>query len=191
MARGKSERSAAGCSDGGKGAGLRVRDARPADREWAVGVLRERWGSTTIISRGCALDAAGLPALIAERVAPRDGPGELPAPREPVGLATYALDRDACQLVTLDALRPRTGIGARLLEALARAAAARGCARLWLITTNDNLDALRFYQRRGLRVVAVHRGAVDRARRLKPSIPLVGAYGIEIHDELELELALS
>ena len=60
----------------------------------------------------------------------------------------------------------------------------------WVITINDNLDALRFYQRRGMRLVAVRPGAVDEARRLKPSIPVIGAQGIPIHDELELELRL-
>jgi hypothetical protein len=59
---------------------------------------------------------------------------------------------------------------------------------VWLVTTNDNLDALRFYQRRGLRLVAVHAGAVDEARRLKPEIARVGEYGIPIRDEIELEL---
>ncbi|MGH2876950.1 MAG: hypothetical protein ACRDLV_11925 [Solirubrobacteraceae bacterium] len=38
--------------------------------------------------------------------------------------------------------------------------------------------------------MAVHRGAFDEARRLKPSIPPVGEYGIAIHDELELEFLL-
>jgi hypothetical protein len=32
---------------------------------------------------------------------------------------------------------------------------------------------------------------VDEARRLKPSIPLVGDHGIPVHDELELELPLA
>ena len=59
------------------------------------------------------------------------------------------------------------------------------------MTSNDNLDALRFYQRRGMRIVAVHRGAVDEAREVRPSIPLVGEHGIEIHDELELEMTLA
>ncbi len=62
-----------------------------------------------------------------------------------------------------------------------------GVRRIWLVTTNDNLRALRFYQRRGMRITAVDRGAVDRARAVKPEIPLVGADGIELHDELRLE----
>jgi Acetyltransferase (GNAT) family len=67
-------------------------------------------------------------------------------------------------------------------------AARHGCARLWLVTTNDNVDALRFYQRHGFRLAAVHRGAVDDSRgRLKPEIPVVGAYGMPLRDEIELE----
>ena len=65
---------------------------------------------------------------------------------------------------------------------------AAGCTRLWVITTNDNVNALRFYQRRGFCLVTVHRGAVDRSRAtLKPEIPAAGAYGIPLRDEIELE----
>jgi hypothetical protein len=63
--------------------------------------------------------------------------------------------------------------------------------RAWLVTTNDNLDALRFYQRRSWRLVQVNRDAVDFASVLKPLIPKIGAYAIEIHDEIELEYALA
>ena len=56
------------------------------------------------------------------------------------------------------------------------------------ITTNDHVDALRFYQRRGFQLAAVHRGAVEDSRgKLKPEIPVVGAYGIPLRDEIELD----
>jgi Acetyltransferase (GNAT) family len=75
-----------------------------------------------------------------------------------------------------------------LIEAAAQLARRQGCTRLWVITTNDNVDALRFYQRRGFCLVRVHRGAVDRSRAtLKPEIPAAGAYGIPLRDEIELE----
>lgn len=74
-----------------------------------------------------------------------------------------------------------------LLEALQSRVA--DCDRIWLVTTNDNLDALRFYQRRGFSLCALRPGAVDDARHtLKPSISRTGAYGIPLRDELELEL---
>lgn len=75
-----------------------------------------------------------------------------------------------------------------LIEAIGQLARRQGCTRLWVITTNDNVDALRFYQRRGFCLVRVHRGAVDGSRAsLKPEIPPVGAYGIPLRDEIELE----
>ncbi len=130
------------------------------------------------MSRGRVHNAAGLPALVAEA----DG--------ERVGLATFEVRDQECELVTMDAFRQGEGVGTTLLEAVLSEAVRRQCRRLWLITTNDNLRALRFYQRRGLRLAAVHAGAIEEARRIKPSISLVCQHGIPIRDELELELVL-
>jgi ribosomal protein S18 acetylase RimI-like enzyme len=102
---------------------------------------------------------------------------------------TYSVEGDSCELVTLDSLAEGAGVGSALLEASVEAARAGGCRRLWLITTNDNLPALRFYQKWGFRLVAVHRDALAESRRLKPSIPLVGREGISLRDELELLLS--
>jgi ribosomal protein S18 acetylase RimI-like enzyme len=77
------------------------------------------------------------------------------------------------------------------VEAAADAARAAGAAAQWLVTTNDNLDALRLYQRHGYRLVRVRPGAVDEARRAKPAIPETGAYGIPLRDELVLERDLA
>ena len=92
--------------------------------------------------------------------------------------------------MTIDALVPQRGVGTALLAATKDVASAQGCSRPWLITTNDNLDAMRFYQRRGLRWVAVHPGAADRARDEKPGIPVMGTFGMPVHDELELAVDL-
>ena len=107
-----------------------------------------------------------------------------------MGVASYRLEGGECELVTLDALHKGEGIGSVLLVRVSEEAARQSCRRLWLVTTNDNLDAIRFYQRRGMRLVAVHPGAVDDAREMKPSIPETGNYGIPLHDELEFELRL-
>lgn len=131
-----------------------------------------------MVTRGRLHDASLLPALIAVR-------GD-----EIVGLATYSVSDGECELVSLDAYQPGQGVGSALLARVRDEAVQCGCSRLWLITTNDNLDALRFYQRRGMRLAALHAGALDTARRIKPAISLTGEYGIPIHDELELELRL-
>jgi predicted acetyltransferase/N-acetylglutamate synthase-like GNAT family acetyltransferase len=153
---------------------VEVREATAGDRAWLAGVLAERWGSTLIARRGTLVDAGELPGLIAEI----DG--------EPVGLATYEEMDPLIEIVTLDSLRPSQGVGTALVERLVALAGERRCSRVWLVTTNDNLRALRFYQRRGFRLTALHAGAVDRARTLKPGIPAVGSGGLEIHDEIEL-----
>ena len=98
---------------------------------------------------------------------------------------------DECEIHTLHTVRQWQGAGSVLIAAVRETAARRGCRRLWLVTTNDNVDALRFYQRRGFRLAALRPGAVDDARRnLKPEIAAVGEYGIVLRDELELELEL-
>ena len=153
---------------------MEVRDATSHDRAWLAGVLAQRWGSTLIARRGTLVDAGELPGLVAEI----DG--------EAVGLATYEEAGGMIEIVTLDALGGPRGVGTALVEALVARAGERHCSRVWLVTTNDNLQALRFYQRRGFRLACLHAGAVDRARALKPGIPVVGSGGLEIHDEIEL-----
>jgi GNAT superfamily N-acetyltransferase len=142
-----------------------------ADAAWISGFLRERRRTTIVVVHGEIIDAAALPALIAEN-------------RQ--GLATYRLHGRDAELVTLDAVPPGAGIGTALIEALSTRLRAEGCERLWATTTNDKLSALRFYLRRGFRLIQVRPGAVDDARKRKPSIPMVGEHGIPIHDELDL-----
>ncbi len=160
--------------------GHRVRPLMPADRAWVARHVAEQWGGEVVVVHGAVYHAAGLPGFVAE--AEHTG--------EAAGLLTYRLDGDACEVVTIDSLRPGIGVGTALIEAVKQAARQAGCRRLWLITTNDNTDALRFYQKRGFVLVAVYRDAVAADRAIKPEIPLIGNDGIPIRDEIELELAL-
>lgn len=148
---------------------------REDEREWMVGLLAQRWGGTLLARRGAAVPLESTDAVLALV----DG--------EPAGVATYAVTRGEVEVVTLDALVERIGVGSALLESVAEVGRAAGCVRLWLITTNENLDAVGFYVRRGLRVAAVHLGAVASARLLKPTIPLRDERGVAVEDELELE----
>ena len=158
---------------------MHVRAKEPSDQPWVEEVLERLWGSRTIAVHGQLFDAAALPALI---VGDRQGLR--------TGLLTYTVEPPRAEIVTLNALGPHHGIGSALVAALAAELAARGIAELRLTMTNDNLDALRFYQRRGFRLAALRPAAVDDARRRKPAIPVVGNYGIARHDELELVLIL-
>lgn len=107
-----------------------------------------------------------------------------------LGLLTFQIRDEECEIVSLDSLKQGQGIGSALIESIVEEAKSRNCRRLFLITTNDNLHALGFYQRRGFELVAVHRGAVNESRKIKPSIPLIGENGIPLRDEIELEMIL-
>jgi len=158
---------------------MRIRAAEAADREWLESFLADH-NSLRVARGGELVRALDHPMLIAETDA---GP--------PAGLLTY-IERDGeCEVLTLHAVRQWAGAGSALIAAIRDLAASRGCRRLWVVTTNDNVDALRFYQRRGFRLAALRPGAVDESRRsLKPEIPDAGAYGIPLRDELELEVRL-
>ena len=155
-----------------------VRELREDERDWLAQHLALSWGSVEIVSGGRIRDASRLPAVVCVE-------GEQLA-----GLATYAVDGGDCEIVTIEAFARRRGIGSALLGAVVAIARERGCDRVRLITTNDNEAAQRFYERSGFRLVAVHRGAVDAARLIKPAIPLRGEDGALISDELEYELLL-
>jgi GNAT superfamily N-acetyltransferase len=160
---------------------VRVRPREPADQETAQAFLT-RHGSVRVARRGQLVYPGDYPALVAE-----DGDGHL------LGMLTYVPERDCeqCEILTLHAAGQWHGTGTALIEAVGQLAVQHRCTRLWVITTNDNVDALRFYQRRGFCLVCVHRGAVDHSRAsLKPEISLVGNYGIPLRDELELEKQL-
>lgn len=149
------------------------------DVEWVAQLWEERWGGALIIAHGQRF----TPEMVEGIIANVDG--------KPAGLVTYFFHQESCEVVSLDSLIEHQGIGRLLLAAAAEMARKRGCQRLFLVTTNDNLAALRFYQKQGLRLSALRAGAVDQARLLKPSIPLLGEGGIPIHDELELEFDLN
>lgn len=150
-----------------------------ADRAWAEALVGDYFGSTRVVSRGRLHETRELPCLAAY------------SEGSPVGLSHYRLDDDGgCEVITLIASEPGHGAGTALLGAVADRASVAGCRRVWLVTTNDNSRAQRFYTSRGWVRAAVHPGAVRLARELKPEIPLVGEGGVPIEDEIEFELVL-
>lgn len=157
-------------------AGVVVRPAMAGDRPVLDAFLAAH-NAALVARRDELVDARRHPALIAERQ------GSL------AGAATWIATDDAVELLTLHVAHQWQGVGSGLIAAGRTVARAIGARRLWLITTNDNLDALRFYQRRAFRLVRVDAGAVDRCRSaLKPEIPEAGLHGIRIRDELELAM---
>jgi ribosomal protein S18 acetylase RimI-like enzyme len=156
---------------------IEVRPATPADKPYVHRSLTAAFGGPLVACHDELIDASGLPAAVAW------------ADDEPAGLLTYRITGADWEVVSIAADRPGIGTGSALLDWVGRQAAAAGATRLWLVTTNNNVHALRFYQRRGYDLVALHRDAVTRARALKPTIPEVLG-GIPVRHELELELRL-
>lgn len=158
---------------------IEMRSLHPADGPRVARWMAEHWGSEIAVAHGAVYRPAELPGFAAAS-------GD-----EWLGLLTYHVDGDACEIVTIDSLLPNAGIGAALIDAVRQAAQQAGCRRLWLITTNDNTAALRFYQKRGFTLAALYPNAVARSRQIKPEIPLIGNDGIPMRDEIELEMTLS
>lgn len=158
-----------------------IRAITSNNHAWVENFMTEEWGAAPQAVRGQLFYPHALPGLIAE-----DDEAHI------VGIATYRqLDPATCELATLNSLRVGLGIGGALINAVADTAKAQGCTKLVVVTTNDNWQALRFYQRRGFVLSAVRIGAVNRSRQtLKPQIPLLSNDDIPIRDELELELNL-
>jgi ribosomal protein S18 acetylase RimI-like enzyme len=154
---------------------IHIRALFPEDRGWVLELLEERWGGDSMVGHGDVFFPADHRGFVAEDA------GHL------LGIVTYRVDGEACELTLIDVLEPGKGGGSALLDAVAAAAREAGCRRLWLVTTNDNLHALGWYSRRGFRVAAVREGAMDDARARKPTIPLVNREnGLPISDEIEM-----
>ena len=155
-----------------------IRPYTDPDRLWAEALMEAEFGGPLQARRGELIDVLALSGFVAEEDA------------RPVGLLTYQCETGACEIAFIAAVERHQGIGSALLDALRREVA--DCERMWLVTTNDNLEALRFYQRRDFVLSALRTGAVDAARReLKPTISRVGNFGIPIRDEIELEARIT
>jgi len=142
-------------------------------------VLKENWGDGFVVAHGVIYYPDSLDGFIA-----LDG-------EEWIGEITYTFSGNDCEIVSLDSARERQGVGTMLIHKVVEEARAKDCRRIFLVATNDNLNALGFYQKRGFELAAVHRGAVNESRKIKPGIPLIGANNIPLRDEIELEMMLN
>jgi GNAT superfamily N-acetyltransferase len=153
---------------------LVVRPVQESDRPTVEWLTTQLWGAAEVVVHDGVFYPATLPGFIAEHA------GRI------AGLVTFDVRLDVLEIVTINALDKHTGIGTLLIEAIRAEAKRRGCREIILTTTNDNIGALRFYQRRGFRLAALRPGAVDRSRLVKPEIPRTGDYGIPLRDEIDL-----
>lgn len=150
----------------------------PHNRQRINAFISQHWFTTEMIIRGEIVDMTvveGIAALDSDEI---------------IGLITYRIRDGICEITSLDSLREGQGIGTALLEQVIAIAKENNCLKISLTTTNDNINAIGFYQKREFDLVKLRRDSIKQARALKPEIPLTGHNGIPIKHELEFELLL-
>ena len=159
--------------------GFTIREIETQDTEWIKQVFIQTWGGDFVVSRGKVHKIEEFNGgYISERR------------NKKVGLITYKIIDDELEITGLISNDEKKGIGTALVNSVITFARQEGIKRVCLVTTNDNLNALGFWQKKGFRLVTVYPNAMEVTRRLKPSIPLVGENNIPLRDELELEMML-
>ncbi len=158
---------------------MRITKVTQKDLVWIQKVFQQEWGDVFVVSGEKIYYPKNLEGFI------------LLEKNEKLGLITFHSNNNEIEIVTLNSFQENLGIGTSLVKSVIEEAKMRKKKRIWLITTNDNIEALKFYQKRGFSLVAIHRGAIDASRKIKPSIPRIGKHAIPISDELELELMLN
>ena len=148
------------------------------NREQINNFIRSHWFSTVMVVRGELVDMTILDGFVTYE-------GE-----KIIGLMTYKINGTECEIMSLDSLKENQGIGANLVNKIIEIASEKKCTKIKLITTNDNINALRFYQKLGFDMAKLYHNALDISRKLKPSIPLLGEFDIPVKHEIEFEMDL-
>lgn len=157
---------------------ITINPLNKSNKMWAYKLLEQQWGKPGIITRGKLHDTTQLSGFVTIEN------------EDPIGLITYTIERNECEIISLNSLQEGRGIGSSLIDEVASEAKNNGCYRMVIITTNDNINALHFYQKRGFHISAIYPNALETSRKLKPTIPLIGIDGIPLRDEIELEKIL-
>jgi GNAT superfamily N-acetyltransferase len=140
--------------------------------------VRYFWGGPMMVTLGNEYDTSDLPGFVAV------DEGAL------LGAVLYRMHNGECEIAGLFSLIRNKGIGTELMKAVTDIAIHEHCARLWLITTNDNTNGIRFYQKRGFSLKAVHIGSIEAMRKLKSELATLGDDEIPIEHEFEFEYIL-
>ncbi|GAA0367387.1 GNAT family N-acetyltransferase [Bacillus horti] len=159
---------------------MNILSTKELSQDSLIDFFTEHWGSPEMVISSGTYDCSTL-----------DGFAALNQEKQIVGLVTYILKEAECEIISLDSLEEGKGIGTLLVQKVEEAALQHKRKVITLITTNDNLHALKFYQKRGYMLSKLHLNAVEKAREIKPEIPMVGNDGIPIRDEIELRKAMA
>lgn len=146
-----------------------------SNRECINEFIMKNWFTTTMILRGKEIDMTKVEGIFVLK------------DNDIIGLVTFVVNGLNMEITSLDSLHEKQGIGSTLMRLAEREALDRNCSNITLITTNDNINALRFYQKRGYDMVHLFHNALDVSRKMKPEIPLIGENDIPLRHEIEFE----
>jgi N-acetylglutamate synthase-like GNAT family acetyltransferase len=135
------------------------------------------WGSDIIVSRGKVYRSEDLEGILVYE------------DNKIIGLGLYYIKNSECEIVLLETFIEKKGIGTQIIEEIKEVAKTNNCKRIFVITTNNNIGALKFYQKRGFNFSNIYINAMEESRKIKPEIPKEYG-GIEIRDEIEFEMKL-
>ena len=157
---------------------INIRPLTFSDRGWISQIMIKEWGGEMVVVHGEIFRPGFLPGFAAL------------VDKEPVGLLTYSISGNECEIITLNSWQENLGVGTAIVAEARQSAVQAGCKRLLVVTTNNNVHALHFYQKRGFVISSVRKNAIAVSRKLKPQIPLLDEFGRPIRDEIELEIRL-
>jgi ribosomal protein S18 acetylase RimI-like enzyme len=158
---------------------IEIREITDDMRQEVKECMIKNWGDDLMVSRGYMHFLSKLHGFVAM------------AEHSIIGIVTYNIENGKCEVVSLDSFAEKQGIGTMLLGQVENMAKQSFCKEMWLITSNDNTHAMHFYQKRGYHMEAIYKGAINEARKLKPTIPYVNNQGIPIESEVEFKKKLS
>jgi N-acetylglutamate synthase-like GNAT family acetyltransferase len=154
----------------------KIRDKTSSDNALIIPCISLSWGSDRIITKGTIFNVSDLAGFVAVEN------------NKIVGVGLYSISDNECEIVLIESYVRSVGIGSTLLKKIIGISKTNGNSRVFLITTNDNTDALKFYQKCDMTIKGIYCDSIKDERKLKPEIPLTGKYGIPIRDEIELEI---
>lgn len=156
---------------------ISIRPIEKKDKVWIKKVMIDAWNSEMVVASKLfnTLKLSGFVAELNDQLA---------------GVVTYDIANGKLEIVSLNSMQEGKGIGTALTEKVKEFAKNKEIKSVWLLTSNDNIDSLRFYQKRGFRITKVYPNAIGKARKIKPDIPEIGNYGIPLKDALKLEYSL-
>lgn len=157
---------------------ISYRSIENSDKNLINKFIVKHWGSEKVVVHSTEYFPANLPGYIAQY-------GNLI-----VGLITFKFLEISCEIITINSEIEKFGIGSELIKLVEKETRKNNIDTIWLITTNDNIKAIEFYQKRGFQLVEVYPNAVIESRKLKPDIPIFAENGIPIRDELKFNKRL-